>query len=743
MNASLLILFFLIIQLSKSYTTFKPQQVINQFSSYTYDQDKLQLIIDSLGKTFNDSYAFNEIVKNPPDTPYSKNYFKKINFENELKKINKSNLYVFYQGVKKALNAFEDIHIDFHLEKFLRDFSLYYFAHPLSLYIKINNDIPRIFGKPYFEEEVWRNFKDYQTVFETINENLEEPIKSINDQDPFDFITNIGKDYLSLKSPQGTFVYNYFYLNNHIKFYTLPLSVEDLSEFKVVYDNGKTFTTDYIVLLENQNNQISENLGNMFPSNGLKVENNHKENGPTFLNNILFKNENKNVILNKENIIKNDNTGLKGEDFKWDYNHNNIYKCRVDDANQINVNYISSFGSQDELKDYFSVVEKCFLLFDKNSYPIILITSLNGGGQAFLSQKLLDLLSPKVNFNIYGAYRKTKSFKNSKEFNSILSSYYFNSQNCEPLTFDDLVKKEHKIDYGNNISDTLTETFFINGKEYKDKINSFKKNLKNSRKPTDIMVFTDGFSYSSTDIFLKYFQYYGGGITVGYFSNPKLNNKLFDSGLSPSIVLNYYLLNLLSPEGFKPMYDYFKFDLQIPGVQTFYSPDNMSIPLEYEVAPVDEVVDIYEKFDDSNYNKFIQEAKKLFQKYNTSCIKNNKKIVLVTSECDGKFGNDYTHGGYECGDDGKWTSNCVASYCDVGYIFDYNKNKCVVDVCSTVEKENNELLYYLLFGGAGLILLIIIFIIICIICRKRREKQTDMNTIENIKLVENMEISDK
>ena len=374
----------------------------------------------------------------------------------------------------------------------------------------MNNNKPRIFGKPYFEEEVWRNFKDHQTVFETINANL-EPIKSINGQDPFDFITNIGKDYLSLKSPQGTFVYNYFNLNNHINFYTLPLSIEDLSEFKVVYDNWQNFTTDYIVLHENNYNQISENLGNMFPSNELKGENNLKESGPSFLNNTLFKNENKNVKHNKESIINNDNTSLKGEDFKWDYNHNNIYKCRVDDTNQINVNYISSFGSQNELKDYFSVVEKCFLLFDKNSYPIILITSLNGGGQAFLSQKLLDLLSPKVNFNIYGAYRKAKSFKNSKEFNSFLSSYYFNSQNCKPLTFDDLVKKDHIIDYGNDISDTLTETFVLYGKEYKDTINSFKKNLKNPRKPTDIIVFTDGYSYSSTDVFLKYFQYYGGG----------------------------------------------------------------------------------------------------------------------------------------------------------------------------------------------------------------------------------------
>ena len=64
MNTSLLILFFSFIRLSKSYIPFNPQQIINQFSSYTYAQDKLQLIIDSLGKTFNDSYSFNEIVKN-------------------------------------------------------------------------------------------------------------------------------------------------------------------------------------------------------------------------------------------------------------------------------------------------------------------------------------------------------------------------------------------------------------------------------------------------------------------------------------------------------------------------------------------------------------------------------------------------------------------------------------------------------------------------------------------------------
>ena len=42
------------------------------------------------------------------------------------------------------------------------------------------------------------------------------------------------------------------------------------------------------------------------------------------------------------------------------------------------------------------------------------------------------------------ALRKTISFKNSKEFNSFLWSYYFNTCNCKPITFNNLVKKNHR-----------------------------------------------------------------------------------------------------------------------------------------------------------------------------------------------------------------------------------------------------------------------------------------------------------
>ena len=49
----------------------------------------------------------------------------------------------------------------------------------------------------------------------------------------------------------------------------------------------------------------------------------------------------------------------------------------------------------------------------------------------------------------------------------------------------------------------------------------------------------------------------------------------------------------------------------------------------------------------------------------------------MTKECDGKFENKYTHGGYICGDDGLWTDECVPSYCDFGYAFNHKNKKCL------------------------------------------------------------------
>ena len=190
----------------------------------------------------------------------------------------------------------------------------------------------------------------------------------------------------------------------------------------------------------------------------------------------------------------------------------------------------------------------------------------------------------------------------------------------------------------------------------------------------------------------------------------------------------------------------------------------MSIPLEYEFTPVDEIVDIYEvninyKY---NYDIFVNKSFEIINKYKKECNPNNTKLVLVSKNCDGKFGNKYTHGGYKCGENGVWSDKCVASYCDIGYIFDYVNNKCIVDICSDIKNDNNDTdnndtdnddndndnnndnndnndnnrLYYILFPIIGSILIILLLLFIFIHYRQKRINISKINSVDNIGLVE-------
>ena len=94
---------------------------------------------------------------------------------------------------------------------------------------------------------------------------------------------------------------------------------------------------------------------------------------------------------------------------------------------------------------------------------------------------------------------------------------------------------------------------------------------------------------------------------------------------------------------------------------------------------------------DRYYSLYIDKALKILKKYETQCNPKNKKLVKVTNKCDYTFENNYTHGGYECGDDGYWSTKCVASYCDLGYIFDYAQGKCIIDYCSDLNKEGENI----------------------------------------------------
>ena len=78
--------------------------------------------------------------------------------------------------------------------------------------------------------------------------------------------------------------------------------------------------------------------------------------------------------------------------------------------------------------------------------------------------------------------------------------------------------------------------------------------------------------------------------------------------------------------------------------------------------------------------------------YKTKCNPSNKRLVKVTNQCDAKAKkyDTHAHGGYVCGDDGEWTSDCVIAHCDLGYHFDKSKNICIENKCVEIPQETSE-----------------------------------------------------
>ena len=175
-------------------------------------------------------------------------------------------------------------------------------------------------------------------------------------------------------------------------------------------------------------------------------------------------------------------------------------------------------------------------------------------------------------------------------------------------------------------------------------------------------------------------------------------------------------------------------------MQMFFLSENISnIPLEYLVTPIDEQSEIFENLNENNYDLFINKAKNIIEKYKIFCNINNKNLLKITKNCDGKFENNYTHGGYECGSNGKWSNKCIPSFCDEGYIFNHIDKKCVIDYC--YDKAKYEFIFKYGITGIGFILSFVYSAIsllvqcFCICCCKKNEEDEDENDEQELKFI--------
>ena len=333
---------------------------------------------------------------------------------------------------------------------------------------------------------------------------------------------------------------------------------------------------------------------------------------------------------------------------------------------------------------------QCAKMFHENDYPIIIIETKNGGGDPALAYLQIQLFQMREVERTYSAIRYSEiNKKNVRIDRDYGPDVIYAPDTCK--TINSFEEFKETIDYYNysdlNITHKRTNVYVeLCTKNDRKALNSLRKeyeNSKNLKKPTDIIVFTDGYSFSSGSTFIKGLQNIGGAIIVGYFGNPKIKgNYLFDGSLSDSgnsnfidseinpnlIEFGFYLGSMTSIEVFNDDYK-----------------NKNPIPREYTMIPIDYRVEYYSLYSDDKLDVFIKEGKEIHRKFNEEkyCNYNNTKLLLhVENKCKEFPDLEHAHGGYKCGKNNIWNESdisCAPYYCDIGYSFDQAQRRCVSD----------------------------------------------------------------
>ena len=656
--------------------SYSQYSLIDELLDEDVPEEKCEKIIENIKNALN-YYIYFDIAQNPPEFPDYPNYHhRKINLKDEIGKISTKNrkYYELYQEIESILGTTKDLHfsiLSYETNNKVQ-FGQYMVKLPFKFIIKKygeNNDTRLFITKN-------DNIKDLDDdIKKFIDSHLDQPIKSINDLDPFDYIQNWSK-FAGCKSKHCQFSY-IFHIIPSFYLYRFPLNYSDIILNEYEFEDNSILRIPYNIIKPNLNeNNIDFNRYFMKIMQDHKYSTNFPSIDEIKEKYLFFKG-----LKKKSKILKNENDKIQ-----WDnsfiYDDYDYFKCRVDEKNHVNVFVQNSFYIPPVLVR--GKIFDCVKLFHSNKYPIIIIESYNGGGYPYLSLLLIQL------FQMRSVERTFSSYGTSNETNQYFNEFYFGlfkPDTCEIIDFfRDLENITDFYDNNLNISHTKTiPTISILSNDERQALNEFRKEYENSenlKRPTDIIIFTDGFSYSSTSTFIKGIQNIGGAITVGYFGNPKINGThLFDASQADSGIYDF--------EGSEVYNNLDELGYIIGGI-TFeevfddsYQGKN-PIPREYTIFPVDYRVDIFSEYSDDIYDEFISEGLRIFDLVNkdNNCNPKNEKLLLHHENCrDMELEN--THGGYKCGKDGKWNmSECVPYYCDIGYSFDQYQKQCVPDCIS-------------------------------------------------------------
>jgi len=305
---------------------------------------------------------------------------------------------------------------------------------------------------------------------------------------------------------------------------------------------------------------------------------------------------------------------------------------------------------------------------------------MNGGGYVVLEMLLFHLLMPNADHRGLVAVRKTETNEQLVMDVGFGTTFADIDQYC--YDYDYYSKNYNKIwrkfetdDLGHGVTHERTKKYYFAFREYLEERTKYA--LKNNiRKPTDIVVVTDGFCFSACSFFVDTVQSTGSGIVAGI--GPIIDNDvLFQASQCASSVIEPDMF-------FEDLEDNGHYGLEFTTtfLESYPLSEDMkeTIPNDYQVYRIDKHMEYYNLLS-VNESEVFKHAKLVHEEFQTHCNSDNHRLFMVSENCTVDDPHALT-AGYACGTDGLWNhSDCRISTCTAGYSVDFDNNECVKDIC--------------------------------------------------------------
>ncbi|ELP86842.1 hypothetical protein EIN_043900 [Entamoeba invadens IP1] len=679
----------------KNYKTYNYLEIMECVHTIQISSKNKVQMITGLKHLYEQVYAYNDIMKNPPQPSFDSEYYKPNDLIARMDKLDMTDgeLYPFYYELKQIIKDAYDLHLSVNLNsvndkknKYIID-NIFYFL-PFNFNIDENKNTRLSVAN--ISPEILTDDMSAE-----IAKHATESVVSINGVTPLEFIRTFANKNVGVKSPSGRFSYAQSSMTLSSLNYN-PLTEEELSTtFEIKYESGDIVKAPYYFLYVSTSS-LSESA-----QKRLKTHDIGSNYSPLKFKDLMPEEK------TRENGKRSDQEGA----FKFDFEDiTGDYSCKTYNDKKINVLVLKSFSMSNVLAFYSvsNTLLKCAEQFDNNDYPIAVILPLNGGGFINLGLDVEKFLSPHSDTEVITSVRS--SDMSGQVLLAGTAEAFLSPENCEKRyiiengsgDLGDWFYNYQTIDYGNGVLHYRTQpSYYLHGALVQMNL------TKHIRKPQDIVVFTDSFCYSTCSFFTKGLVERGEAILVGFSGDPEGDIEHFDVGQAPSSVIQAGDIKddeqqALKKMGVSAAVTYFE-------TSKFHYDLKETIPREYIADRVDERVNLYTYTNDKT-DTFMDKALEIIEKYKTQCNSHNKRLVKETSECDNKMTIKHAHGGYVCGDDNKWTTTCVASYCDEGYKFDYYNQKCIEDVCNL--PENDDTWIWITVGVVSGVFVLIVFLIL-------------------------------